>query len=128
LKGLEFKIISPDKQEITIDELVDGYYSNAEDYFCRPPDSTIISTNISQKADSENVYLQNGGNRVGSQENPDNNTNSITPEMKPSEKLGMNDNIPNYLILRKCPLQGFTFANINQETVDHHYRFTHGAG
>jgi hypothetical protein len=33
LKGLESKIISPDKKEITIDELVDHYYGDAEDYF-----------------------------------------------------------------------------------------------
>ncbi len=79
-KGLISKIISSNKEEITIEQLVDRYYNGAEDYF------TLIE-NTSPKTDLEIEYMQNGENRVESQENSENNTESITPETKLSEKL-----------------------------------------
>lgn len=120
LKGLESKIISPDKKEIAVDELVECYYNNAEEYFSL--------TNISQKADSENVYLQNEENTGESQEQSKDNIESITSETKASEKLGGIEKSPNYLIfpeILKCPFKSCPFENINQETVDHHFRLTH---
>lgn len=114
-KGLQTKIISHDKKEITVDELVDQCYASADDYF-------------SLKPESENVYLQTSENRDESQEQPEDNTKSITPETKPCQKLdGMADPsnlsiLPEFI---KCPFEGCKFKNIYQEEVDHHYRLTH---
>jgi len=80
--GLEYKIISPDKKEISIDELVDNYYPDADNYF-------------SLKTQSENVYSQSGENRGESQQNQDDTAISITSDTKQSEKLGGSGQSPN---------------------------------
>ena len=81
-KGLQYKIISPDKKEISIDELVDNYYTDADNYF-------------SLKTQSQNVYSQSGENRGESEQNHDDNTKSVTSEIKQSEKLGGSGQSPN---------------------------------
>ena len=85
-KGLEYKIISPDKKEITIDELVDRYYNNPEDYFSLN-NTKHTKQQQSSKTDFENVYSQTSENKGESQETSENNIESISSERKLSEKL-----------------------------------------
>lgn len=126
-KGLEYKIISPDKKEITIDELVDHYYGNAEDYFSASDNTR--EQRESSKTDSENVYSQTSENKGESQESCKDDIDSITPERKVSEKLGGIEKSPNNLIFPefiKCP--HCKFENIHQDVIDHHIRYGHTEG
>ena len=84
LKGLEGKMMSSHKKEITIDELIDQYYSNPEDYF--------------SPTDSKNVYSQTSENKDKSHETSEHNIESISPETKVSDKLGGIDQSPNNLV------------------------------
>ena len=84
-EGLDYKIISPDKRTLTIDELVDRYYANAEDYFFLS--NSEQKEQESSKTYSENIYLQTSENKDESQEISQNNTESISSERKISEKL-----------------------------------------
>ena len=86
-KGLEYKIISPDKKEIAIDELVDRYYSKPEDYFSLNINTGPTEQQQPSKTDFENVYSQTSANEGESQETSENNTESISSERKTSEKL-----------------------------------------
>lgn len=111
--------MSPDKKEITVNELVDQYYNNPEDYFSL---STLPET------DSEIVYSQSSENKCESQETSEDNIQSISTDTKVSEKLGGIVKSPNYLIFPefiKCSFQGCKFENIHQDTIDQHFRLTH---
>lgn len=74
-KGLESKIISSDKKEITIEELVDQYYTDAENYF------------VSPKTDSKIVYSQNVEKGNGSQQNIEGSIESTDSGTEDSKKL-----------------------------------------
>lgn len=82
-KGLENKIMSTDKKEITIDELLDQYYNNANDYFVL-------------QSDSENVYLQTSENRDESQPTNEDVVKPITSETKQSDYCQKEYMIPGY--------------------------------
>lgn len=122
-KGLESKIISADKKEITVDELVGRYYDNLEAYFY------LAQSNYnSLDTDTEIVYSQSSENRDTSHEKSEDNIQSRTSIMEDCKKLVETAKPPNYSIFQersKCPHSGCKFENIHQEEIDHHFRFTH---
>jgi hypothetical protein len=79
------KIVSHDNREISIEELVDTYYNNTENYFEAPAASG--SNNSDQKGVVSDEYLQNGEITSEVQKKVENDTRYIHSSAETCKKL-----------------------------------------
>jgi hypothetical protein len=88
------KIVSHDNREISIEELVDTYYSNPENYFQSP---VSTATNHSDQEEISDEYLQNGGFTSELQIKLEHDTGYIHSSPETCEKLFDDSKSNNFL-------------------------------
>ncbi len=111
-KGYDVKILSPDKNEISVEGLVNDYYSAPQSYFHLKSETKVTDIHQSE-SNSQSVDLQNSKKYSESQQTAQNFIESIQDQLVNSNKLDGITNSFNYSIK-----EDDTFKKIEQSSED----------